>query len=241
MTEETKKHALLAASSSERWLACPPSARLTENYADDESSYAAEGTLAHSIAESKLQLYLKKTRKKVNCDDAEMDEMTDMYVQFITEIYEAAKQNCDDPLLLTEQKVDFSRFVPEGFGTADTILVSDGIMHLVDFKYGKGVPVYAEDNSQLKLYALGALEMLGFLYDITVIRMTIFQPRLDNTSTTEISVWRFGRRVEINGSVGYGAVGGRIEAARHSVADGEPEYCEVLVGRGQSNSDGGQR
>ena len=186
MTE--KKHALLAASSSERWLACPPSARLTENYPDSESSYAAEGTRAHTVAEDKLRLYLKKTRKKVKCDDAEMDEATDIYVQFIAEIYEDAKQTCDDPLLLTEQQVDFSRFVPEGFGTADTILVSDSIIHLVDFKYGKGVPVYSEDNPQLKLYALGALEMLGLLYDITIIRMTIFQPRLNNVSTTEISV-----------------------------------------------------
>ena len=187
MTEQ-KKHALLGASSSERWLACPPSARLTENYPDSESSYAAEGTQAHEIADAKLKRYLKQTRKSPKCDDAEMDEATDAYVQYIGEIYGEAKQACNDSLLLTEQRVDYSRYVPEGFGTADTILISDGVMHLVDFKYGKGIPVYAEDNPQLKLYALGALELLGLLYDITTIRMTIFQPRLDNVSTSEISV-----------------------------------------------------
>lgn len=187
MTEE-KKHALLGASSAERWLTCPPSARLSENYPDSTSSYAVEGTLAHNIAEGKLRRYLKQTRKNPKCDDGEMDEMTDAYVQFIAEIYEDAKRTCKDPLLLMEQKVDYSRFVPEGFGTADAVLISDGVMHLVDLKYGKGIAVEAENNPQLKLYCLGALEMLGHLYDISVLRMTIFQPRINNISTTEIFV-----------------------------------------------------
>lgn len=183
-----KKHALLGASSSERWLSCPPSARLTEDYPDSESSYATEGTLAHSVAEAKLRRYLKQTRKTPTCDDAEMDECTDAYVQYIGEVYEEAKRLCKDPLLLMEQRVDYTRFVPEGFGTADTILISDGVMHLIDLKYGKGIPVYAEGNPQLKLYCLGAIEMLGNLYDISTVRMTIFQPRLSNISTAEMSV-----------------------------------------------------
>jgi len=187
MSDDGRKHALLGASSSYQWLACPPSARLSENYPDCSSSYAAEGTLAHSVAEGKLRRYLKRTRKAPDCGDAEMDEATDAYVQFIGEIYEEAKQTCKDPLLLMEQRVDYSRFVTEGFGTADAILVSDGVMHVVDLKYGKGVAVSAEDNPQLKLYGLGALEMLGHLYDIGAVRMTIFQPRLSNVSTSEMS------------------------------------------------------
>ena len=188
MIDVINNHALLGASSSERWIACPPSARLTEIYPDSQSDYAAEGSRAHEAAEIKLRRYLRLTRKKPICDDAEMDEATDLYVQFINEIYEEAKQTCKDPLLLTEQKVNFNRFVPEGFGTADVILISDGVMHLVDLKYGKGVPVFSESNPQLKLYCLGALEMLGHLYDIEVVRMTIFQPRLNNISTSEITV-----------------------------------------------------
>lgn len=188
------KHALLSASSSGRWLACPPSVRLTETYPDSESSYAAEGTDAHTLCEYKVRCSLGENlseivdiRETLGYYSLEMEEYADEYAAYVTELLETARHTCRDPLLLLEQRVDYSKYVPEGFGTADTILITDGVLHLVDFKYGKGIPVYAEENPQLKLYSLGAIEMLGCLYDVSLIRMTVFQPRLSNISTWEIT------------------------------------------------------
>jgi len=184
------KHALLSASSSHRWLNCPPSARLELEFDDTESSAAAEGTAAHALAEHKLRKALKMRSKKpispFDCD--EMDEYTDAYVDFVLEQLELAKQSCSDPLVLIEQHLDFSKYVPDGFGTGDCILISDKALHIIDLKYGMGILVNAENNSQMMLYSLGALEIYDSLYDIEEVSMTVFQPRRENASTWTIPV-----------------------------------------------------
>ena len=177
------KHSLLSPSSSHRWIKCPPSARLTENYQDTASGYAQEGTLAHQTAEKKLLHRFGRTKAPEKCGDIEMDEHTDDYVTFVNEQY----KGLTDPNVYVEQKVDCSKWVPGCSGTCDTLIISNGVLHIIDLKYGRGVKVDAEGNDQLRIYALGALEMFGFLYHIHTVRMSIFQPRLSNCSTWETS------------------------------------------------------
>ena len=183
-------HAILSASSSHRWMNCTPSARLEREFADRETEAAAEGTAAHALCEHKLRRALKmRSRKpvsKYDCD--EMDAYTDGYVEFVLEQLAQAKLECADPLILIEQRLDFSCWVPEGFGTGDCIIVADKLLHIIDFKYGQGVLVDAEENPQMMLYALGALRLFDSLYDITEVSMSIYQPRRDNVSTWTISV-----------------------------------------------------
>jgi hypothetical protein len=185
------KHALLSASSSDRWIHCPPSARLSETYEDKGSDYAAEGTDAHSLCEYKL-----KTALGMEADDPtenlswfnqEMDDCASGYAAYVLEQVEAAKETCSDPVVLIEQRVDFSRWVEEGFGTADCIIIADGTLQVIDFKYGLGVLVSATENPQMMCYALGALELFDGIYDIDTVWMTIYQPRRDNLSTYELS------------------------------------------------------
>jgi len=157
-------HAVLSASGAFRWLRCPPSALLEREFADNTNEAAAEGSAAHALAEHKLRRALKMRSKKpvsqYDCD--EMDEHTNGYVGFILEQI----GQCHNPLVLIEQKLDLSKFVPDGYGTADCIIVADNLLHVIDFKYGMGVVVSAEDNPQMKLYALGALTLFEDLYDI---------------------------------------------------------------------------
>ena len=185
------KHAILSASSAHRWLACPPSAKLNAAVSDIGSEYAAQGTDAHSLCEFKVLKYLGKDVKDPTADltyfDEEMAECTDSYLQYVTEQVEKAKERCKDPIVLVEQRLDFSKWVPQGFGTGDCVIVSDEVLTVIDFKYGLGVLVQAENNPQMMCYALGALELFDSLYDIKSIEMTIFQPRRDNISTYEIS------------------------------------------------------
>ena len=183
-------HAILSASSSHRWMNCTPSARLEREFADRETEAAAEGTAAHALCEHKLRRALKmRSRKpvsKYDCD--EMDAYTDGYVEFVLEQLAQAKLECSDPLVLIEQRLDFSCWVPEGFGTGDCLIVADKLLHIIDFKYGQGVLVEAEENPQMMLYALGALRLFDSLYDITEVSMSIYQPRRENVSTWTISV-----------------------------------------------------
>ena len=184
------KHALLSASSSHRWLNCNPSARLELEFAESESEAASEGTAAHALCEHKLRKALKmRSRKpvsKYDCD--EMDAHTDDYVEFVLESLEEAKRECADPLVLIEQKLDFSCYVPDGFGTGDCLIVADKRLHIIDFKYGQGVLVDAVENPQMMLYALGALRLFDSLYDVETVSMTIYQPRRENVSTWTIPV-----------------------------------------------------
>ena len=185
-----KTHAILSASSSHRWMSCTPSARLEQEFDDQGSVAAAEGTAAHALAEHKIRKALKlRSRKpvsKFDCD--EMDAYTDAYRDFVLERLEVARQECADPLILIEQKLDFSCWVPDGFGTGDCLIVSDKRLQVIDLKYGQGVLVDAEANPQMMLYALGALRLFDALYDIEEVTMSIFQPRRDNVSTWTISV-----------------------------------------------------
>lgn len=184
------KHALLSASSSHRWLNCNPSARLEQEFADRETEAAAEGTAAHALAEHKLRKALKmRTKKPISkYDSDEMDAYTEGYVEFVLEQLAEAKKDCKDPLILVEQKLDFSCFVPDGFGTGDCIIIADKTLHIIDLKYGQGILVEAEGNPQMMLYALGALRLFGSLYDIETVSMTIYQPRRENVSTWSIPV-----------------------------------------------------
>ena len=183
-------HALLSASSSHRWLNCPPSARLCEGYDDRDSDFAAEGTDAHALCEFKLRTALGMEASDPTGDlswyTPEMEECANGYAAFVTELVEEARQTCPDPLVLIEQRLDYSRYVREGFGTGDCVIIADGTLHIVDFKYGRGVLVEAEDNPQMKLYALGALELFDCIYDIDAVSMTIYQPRRSNVSTFTI-------------------------------------------------------
>ena len=185
-----QKHAILSASSSHRWLNCTPSARLELEFEDRETEAAAEGTAAHALCEHKLRRALKmRSRKPVSKYDCEeMDIHTDAYVQFVLETIAEARQVCSDPIVNIEQRLDFSCYVPDGFGTGDCIIIGDKIMHVIDFKYGQGVLVDAEQNPQMMLYALGALRLFDSLYDIDEVAMTIYQPRRENISTWTISV-----------------------------------------------------
>ncbi|WP_288908181.1 DUF2800 domain-containing protein [uncultured Megasphaera sp.] len=183
-------HALLSPSSAHRWLQCTPSAVLEESFANQSSSAAEEGTAAHALCEYKIKKAIGErcTKPVSEADTAEMQECSDAYAEFVLERYEQAKVRCRDPLLLIEQKVDFSAYVKDGFGTADCIIVSDNTLQIIDFKYGQGVLVDAYENPQMKCYALGALEMYNALYDIKEVVMTIFQPRRDNVSGYTLSV-----------------------------------------------------
>ena len=180
-----QKHAILSASSSHRWLNCTPSARLEQEFEDRESEAAAEGTAAHALCEHKLRRALKmQSRKPISKYDCEeMDIHTDAYVQFVLEIIAEARQVCSDPIINIEQRLDFSCYVPDGFGTGDCVIVADKTMHIIDFKYGQGVLIEAEQNPQMMLYALGALRLYDTLYDIEEVAMTIFQPRRENICT----------------------------------------------------------
>lgn len=154
---------------------------------DEETTFAAEGTAAHALCEWKVRKALKMRAGRRPSSDYwtdEMEEFTDNYRDFICDLVGQAKQICKDPITLIEQRLDFSCWVPDGFGTGDFLLVSDSELNIVDFKYGRGVPVYADHNPQMMLYALGALSLFDMLYDIDTVTMTIYQPRLSN-----ISVW----------------------------------------------------
>ena len=191
------KHAYLSASASERWLKCPPSAKLCAQEEDRGSPYAQQGTDAHELCQHLVETALGRPSKDPTEDltwyNAEMQEAAEGYRDFVMEQVEEAKKLCSDPLVCVEQTLDFSKWVEHGFGTGDCVIVADDLLHIVDFKFGLGVLVTAsgEDgtgNSQLKCYALGALDTFGDLYDIRRVRLSIFQPRRDNVDTFELTV-----------------------------------------------------
>ena len=183
------KHAFLAASASERWLRCPPSAKLCAQEEDQGSPYAQQGTDAHELCQYLLEKALGRDAKdpteNLTWYDGEMQEAAEGYRDFVLEQIAEAKKLCKDPLVCIEQVLDFSKWVEHGFGTGDCVIVADGLLQIIDFKYGLGVLVEAEDNPQLKLYALGALDTFGDLYDIKRIKVSIYQPRRANICSWE--------------------------------------------------------
>jgi hypothetical protein len=191
-------HALLSASSAKKWLHCTPSAKLEAEIPEEPSAYAAEGTLAHSIGELKLRKrfvdknmtdasYKKKMTalKKAEGYQAEMDGYTDEYLDYITSI---AYGFPTAPMVAIEKKLDYSRWAPEGFGTGDCLILHGTDLHVIDFKYGKGIPVSAENNPQMMLYALGAYNELAFIYGTKTAHLHIMQPRIPNNSHWKISI-----------------------------------------------------
>lgn len=180
-------HAILSASSSSRWLACPPSARINAELPETTSVYAEEGTKAHALAEKTLKGYLAGGPAEVQSDNEEMKEAVQRYVDVCIEKINAAKKASPDAVVHVEFCLDFSTYVPDGFGTGDMVIVSDKSLEICDLKYGKGVPVSAEGNTQMRLYALGAVEEFGMLYAFDTVHTTIIQPRLDSVSTDTLS------------------------------------------------------
>lgn len=186
-----RAHALLSASASTRWLNCTPSALLESQFEDKSSAFAEEGTLAHELAEAKTFLRFSKNLVDDRTDvlrqnplfTPEMDEYTDAYVDYVSEVLAEALAIDSAAIMETEVRVDLTEYIPEGFGTIDNVIIANGVLHVIDLKYGKGVKVSAKDNSQLKLYALGILNAFAFMYDVQTVCLHIHQPRIDNIST----------------------------------------------------------
>ena len=182
---KSRAHALLSASSAHRWLKCPSSAIAAEGYKNEGTEFTKEGTLAHEIAEAVAQARLANQLTFPNWGDKFDKEMVDCAEAYADYIQEQIRD--ENRLVLLEQRVDFHEWVPDGFGTADCIIIQGDVMDVIDYKYGKGVAVSAEDNPQEKLYGLGALYDYGFLADVQTVRLHIFQPRINNVSVYELS------------------------------------------------------
>jgi conserved hypothetical protein len=187
-------HAVLSASGSKRWLSCPPSARLERKFPDRAGEAAQEGTLAHALAEARIRYWLGEVSNakatelmtRIKRDPLYSPEMKGYVSEYVDLCIE--KINAAQGVALVEERLDFSRWVRNGFGTGDMVIIGDGVLEIVDLKYGKGVPVSAEGNTQMQLYALGAIEQYGYIYDFTHVRMSIFQPRNGGLSTQLMSV-----------------------------------------------------
>lgn len=198
INHKERAHAKLSASGASRWATCPGSVQMEDGIPDKESIYAQEGTLAHEMSELKLKHYLDPKgfgKRKLNAAikklkenelyQAEMESYTDTYVDFIKE---KALSFPSNPYIEIEKRVDFSRWVDGGFGTCDCVLIHGSTLSIIDLKYGKGVPVSAEQNEQLILYALGAYDAFNLIYNLDKIELNIVQPRINNFSTWEISL-----------------------------------------------------
>lgn len=190
-------HAVLSPSGASRWLACTPSARLEQQFPDSSGDAAKEGTLAHELGETLIKYHTKQIKKTGYNKIVKLIEADPMYNQdmlnhaegyaaFVIERFAEAKKKTKDAVLQVESKLDLTEYVPESFGTGDAIVIADGILDIIDLKYGKGVQVSAIENKQMMLYGLGALAEYDILYDIHTVRMTIYQPRLDNISIFEL-------------------------------------------------------
>ena len=196
---QDRGHALLSASGADRWINCTPSVRIEEVIEKGTSTYAEEGTLAHEFADLYLckfnnqiteSQYKKQVSelKKNKLYKKEMDSFVEQYTSYVIESFNVSKKENGATELFIEQKLDFSEYAPDGFGTGDASIVSDNVLEIIDLKYGRGIKVEAENNSQLKLYALGALAAFDLMYDIKTVKLTIVQPRRDSISIWETSV-----------------------------------------------------
>ena len=180
---KSRAHALLSASSAHRWLECPPSAVANEAYPNQDTAFTQEGTLAHEVAEFMARNgYYSKDNAKEGIT-VEMVQCAKEYADYIEE-----QKKSNDAIVLLEQRVDFSPWVPDGFGTCDCIIIQDETLTIIDYKFGQGVAVSATDNPQMKLYALGAMNDYGIAMDVKKVELHIFQPRLNNISTDNLEV-----------------------------------------------------
>lgn len=180
------KHAKLSPSAAARWMSCTAAPTLEAGIEEKPSEYAQEGSQAHQVAECKAReavgLPLLMEMNPI-AHDAEMYDAAEFYANYVKETYLEAKEHCPDAIIETETRLDLTHWIPEGFGTADCLIVADDVLHVIDFKYGKGVRVDADQNAQMMIYALGALGWADLLYDIRRVETTIIQPRLSWTST----------------------------------------------------------
>ena len=180
---KSRTHALLSASSAHRWLECPPSAVANEAYPNQDTIFTNEGTLAHEVAEFMARNGYYSKKDAVDGVTVEMVSCAKEYADYIEE-----QKKSNDAIVLLEQRVDFSPWVPHGFGTCDCIIIQDDTLSIIDYKYGQGVAVSATDNPQMKLYALGAMNDYGVALDVKKVELHIFQPRLNNISTDHLTV-----------------------------------------------------
>ena len=225
-------HALLSASGSHRWLECTPSAMLEARVPDQGSPYAMEGTIAHEIAA--CTLLNEEPPEGIGDHPSFTQSMIDHaedYRDFVQEQLAEAKKDDAMATLLVERRLDFSDYVPEGFGTGDAVIVSDGMLRVIDYKYGQGVKVEAHGNSQMRLYALGALSEFGCLYNVEKVSTTIFQPRLgwidtEILTTDELLDW--GQTVKEIAAVAAKGEGDR-KAGAHCKFCKVADRCPVLA------------
>lgn len=183
-------HSVFPPSSAKRYLNCPPALKLEQQFEDEQSPYAAEGSAGHALAEHLIKKHLKIRTKRPVSDyySDELVEAVDDYVAYCVEQIEEAKRECKTPVFEVERRTDISMHIAGCFGTADMVIVTDRKIHVIDLKLGKGVMVDAEHNEQLMLYGLGVLDFYEVLYDIETVELTIVQPRLEHFSTWEIPV-----------------------------------------------------
>lgn len=192
------QHAFLSASSAHRWSMCTAAPHYEAQFPDkDPGVYANEGTLAHKICELTVQYNAGQiTKRKYNsqlrkCQNEELysEEMLRTAEFYAEHIWQASMAYESKPYIATEVRVDFSEIVPEGFGTCDCCMIGDSRLSIFDYKHGKGVQVSAENNPQMRLYALGALRQYSMFYQIETVSMSIIQPRItEDVSCEEISV-----------------------------------------------------
>jgi len=186
-------HAKLSASGSEKWMTCTPSMFAEAPFDDEGSEFAREGTFAHAVFEQELLHFLGRPidplpKELMHFDSTELRDHVAYAVAHATARIVAAYERCRDPVILIEQRLDFSIWVPEGFGTGDLVIITDDLVEVLDLKYGKGIYVDAATNSQLRLYGLGAYNELSHLYNINRVRMTVLQPRLNNYGSEELPI-----------------------------------------------------
>ncbi len=195
----SRAHAKLSASGAKQWLNCPPSIKASEGIGDKTSTFAEEGTFAHELSElyfshqyeGLTDFEFNKAFSNYRNNEyysEELREYVESYVDIVEEKVNEAIARDPNVVTMFETRLDLGKYVPESFGTGDVIVYSGGVLEIIDLKYGKGVEVSAIDNPQLRLYGLGAYELLSLLEDIHTVRMTIIQPRLDNFSTEELQV-----------------------------------------------------
>ena len=182
-------HAVFSPSSASRYLKCPPALRLEQQFPDEQSPYAAEGTAGHALAEHLIKKYLKVRSKRPISEffTDELVEAVETYVDYAIEGIEESRKNYSETIIEVERKTDLSKFIDGCFGTADLVIITDRKIRIIDLKLGKGVMVDAEHNEQLMIYGLGVLDYYEFLYDIDTVELTIVQPRLEHISSWEIS------------------------------------------------------
>ena len=184
---KARDHALLSPSAAYRWMACTPSAVFTDQMPEKPSTYAAEGTRAHELAEKRIRDYLAGKKTRVKKEDEQIYQEVFPYITYVTELYEKLKEESADTVMFVEQKVSAKRWIDQCWGTSDCIIISDTRIYVIDLKFGKGIQVDAVNNPQARIYGLGAYDLFSDLYDIDEVHNIIVQPRLDHISEETIS------------------------------------------------------